>query len=93
MSAAHLICQLLALAAFACLALAMDRHQEDLFGRQLPPARTRHLRMAGWTLLVLSLGAALQVAPWSLGLVSWFGHIAAAAAIVLLSMVARERLR
>ncbi|MDR3014503.1 MAG: DUF3325 domain-containing protein [Delftia acidovorans] len=93
MNMAHLICQLLALGAFACLALAMDRHQEDLFGRQLPPARTRRLRMAGWTLLVLSLGAALQVDPWSLGLVSWFGHIAAAAAIVLLSMVARERLR
>ena len=44
-------------------------------------------------LLALSLWAALQVEPWSLGLVAWFGHISAAAAIVLLSMVARERLR
>ncbi|MDH0419422.1 DUF3325 domain-containing protein [Delftia tsuruhatensis] len=93
MSMAHLFCQLLALGAFACLALAMDRHQSDLFGKELPSAHTRRLRAAGWVLLALSLWAALQVEPWSLGLVAWFGHISAAAAIVLLSMVARERLR
>lgn len=93
MSMAHLICQLLALAAFACLALAMDRHQEDVLGRELPPAQTRRLRWGGWALLALSLWAALQVQPWSLGLVAWFGHISAAAAVVLLSMVAREHLR
>lgn len=91
MSGAHLICQLLALGAFACLALAMDRHQQDLLGRELPPERARWLRTAGWALLALSLWAALQVQPWSLGLVAWVGHISAAAAIVLLGMVAHGR--
>ncbi len=93
MSAVHLICQALALAAFACLALAMDRHQQDLFGKELPAAQTRRLRAGGWTLLALSLHAALQLQPWSVGLVAWFGHISTAAAVVLLGLVARERLR
>lgn len=93
MNAAHLICQILALAAFACLALAMDRHQEDLFGKELAPGQTQRLRAGGWALLALSLYAGLQVQPWSLGLVAWFGHISAAAAVVVLTLVARERLR
>ncbi len=93
MSMAHLFCQLLSLGGFSRLALSMERHQSYMFGKELPSAHTRRLRAAGWVLLALSLWAALQVEPWSLGLVAWFGHISAAAAIVLLSMVARERLR
>lgn len=93
MSIAHLACQLLALAAFACLALAMDRHQDEVFGRQLPTRHTRWLRAGGWSLLLLSLIVALGGAPMSLGLVAWFGHISAAAGLVVLTLVVRSRWR
>ncbi|MDR0227346.1 MAG: DUF3325 domain-containing protein [Burkholderiaceae bacterium] len=89
----HIACQLLALGAFACLALAMDRHQQDLWGRELAASATRTLRAAGWALLLMSLAAALASDPRSLGLVAWFGHISAAAALVVLALIARERWR
>ena len=49
----HLGVQLLSLLAFGALALAMDRHQEDIFGRALAPGRVRTLRAAGWLALGL----------------------------------------
>src|SRR5258708_29634810 len=45
---------------FPYTTLFRSRHQSDLFGKELPPARTRRLRAAGWVLLALSLWAALQ---------------------------------
>ncbi|KAF1049578.1 DUF3325 family protein [Xylophilus sp.] len=90
----HVVCLLLSLPAFACLALAMERHQQDVLGRALAPGATRTLRLAGWALLAASLAVALGTpagATWSLGLVAWFGHIAAAAAVVLLALVVNAR--
>lgn len=87
----HLAIQLVSLPAFALLALAMDRHQLDLFGRELPAGQTRGLRMAGWLALLASLAIAVALKGWSLGLVTWCGHISLSAAIVILTMVAWER--
>lgn len=87
----HLAIQLLSLPAFALLALAMDRHQLDLFGRELPPGQTQGLRRFGWLALLASLAVAVALKGWSLGVVTWCGHISLSAAIVILSMMAWEQ--
>jgi uncharacterized membrane protein len=84
---------LLCVAAFACLALAMERHQEDLWGESLAPAVTRVLRRAGWTLLAASLAFALVQPMWAAGLVAWFGWLSAAAGIVFGALLPASRVR
>lgn len=83
----HLGVQLLSLLAFGALALAMDRHQEDIFGRALAPGRVRTLRAAGWLALGAALAWAVREHGWSLGLIAWTGHISAAAGMVFLGLV------
>jgi len=89
----HLGVQLLSLIAFGALALAMERHQEDVFGRALARGRTRALRAGGWLALAAALALAVRGQGWSLGLVAWSGHISAAAGIVFLGLVANARRR
>jgi hypothetical protein len=88
---AHLATAIVSLIAFALLALAMDRHQQDLFGRELPPGQTRALRAGGWVALLASLAIAVQAQGWSLGLVAWCGHISFGAAVVILALIAWDR--
>lgn len=83
---------LLSVLAFACLALAMERHQEDLFARQLDSAATKALRSAGWILLCGSLATALRQPLWSVGLVAWFGCLSAGAGVVFAALLAAARL-
>lgn len=92
----HLNILLLSILAFVCLALAMERHQEDLFGRQLNPGATKTLRVAGWVLLCTSLAVAVREPLWSIGLVAWFGCLSAGAgavfgALVLVAQKPRRR--
>lgn len=87
----HLGVQLLALLAFGVLALAMERHQESVFGRLLARRSTRCLRLAGWLLLALALFVAIRGQGWGLGLVSYSGHTSLAAGLVLGVLIARER--
>ena len=87
----HLLMLALALVAFGALALAMDRHQPTVFGRRLPPARTRWLRLAGWCGLALCLIVAVRSQGWALGLVSFSGHTSLAAGLVLAALIATER--
>ncbi|RYF62830.1 MAG: DUF3325 domain-containing protein [Comamonadaceae bacterium] len=78
---------------FAALALAMERHQEDLFGAPLSPAATRRVRAAGWALLLLALVLLVRARGWSLGLISFSGHTSFAAGVVFVAMVGLERWR
>lgn len=87
----HLLTALMALIAFALLALAMARHQQDLFGRELAARPTRALRVGGWGALVASLTIAIHTQGWSLGLVAWCGHISLGAGLVTLALIAWER--
>lgn len=87
----HTATAFVSLAAFALLALAMDRHQQDLFGRELAPGHTRLLRAGGWVALLASLAIAVQAQGWALGLVAWCGHIGFSAAVVILALIAWER--
>lgn len=73
---------LLCFAAWACIALGMERHHEDAYGRAGNARRHTWLRRAGWALLLLSLWLATRPAqhtPASLGLVAWVVALSLAA--------------
>jgi hypothetical protein len=71
---------------FAALALAMSRHHQQVWRRA--PSRRRQwlLRLAGWGLLLASLGVCKAHAGWSSGLVWWFGLLTAGALAVALAL-------
>lgn len=87
----HLLMFTLCLGAFAALALGMERPQETLLQRPLGVAASRAWRLAGWGLLAAALWLALAAPGWTRGLVALSGHTSAAAALVLLALVLRER--
>lgn len=87
----HLLVAVLCVAAFAALALAMERHQDDLFGAPLAPGRTRGLRAAGWGLLLLALAVVVRSQGWALGLVAYAGHTSFGAAAVFIALIAADR--
>jgi hypothetical protein len=87
----HVTVLLLSLLAFSALALAMDRHQRNMFGHRLAIGRTRCLRLGGWTALVLALLAAVGDQGWALGLVSYSGHTSLAAGLIFGALIANER--
>jgi len=74
-----------ALAGFAALALAMDRHFEDSCGRGREPGRMRPwLRVGGSAALLLSLAASLSLAGPAQGWVLWCGVLTADAWVLAL---------
>ena len=89
----HLAVFLLSTLGFAALALAMERHQEDLFGHALAARATRWLRMAGWAALGLALVVIVKVQGWGVGLVSFSGHTSLGGGLVFGALVVIERTR
>ncbi|MDM0120618.1 DUF3325 domain-containing protein [Variovorax arabinosiphilus] len=89
----HLAVFLLSTLGFAALALAMERHQEDLFGHALAATTTRWLRLAGVAALLLALGVTVRAQGWGVGLVSFSGHTSLGAGLVFGVLVVIERTR
>ena len=87
----HGLAFVLCLPGFAALALAMERHQEDLFGHAFAPSLTRRLRVAGWGALLLALGVLVGAQGWGLGLVSFSGHTSLAAGLVFVAVLLQGR--
>lgn len=87
----HGLTLLICVLAFAFLALAMDRHQDTVFGRELPEGQSRAFRIAGWCGIVLALRVVVGDEGWALGLVSFSGCTSLAAGIVYGVLVLRER--
>ncbi|SMF88411.1 Protein of unknown function [Azospirillum oryzae] len=83
----HLLSIALCLAAFAALALGMERQQYDLFGRRLKPAVTRALRVMGASALLLALGLLVNWQGWGLSLVMFSGHTSLAAGVVFCAVI------
>lgn len=81
----------LALPAFAALSCAMERHQDQVVGRELPPRICAALRVAGVLLLIASL--ALCVTAWSASVatVAWLGVLTFAALGVGLTLTYAPR--
>ncbi|CAM0122585.1 DUF3325 domain-containing protein [Stenotrophomonas geniculata] len=88
----HVILFVLSLAAFSCLALAMERHQRDVLHRILSAQAVQQLRAVGWALLVFSAVFAMRALGVGSGLAALSGHTSVAAGVVVLAMVAHGRL-
>ncbi len=84
---------MLCVCGFACLALAMVRHQRDLLGRLLSPIPTHGLRASGWLCLLLAAWRLIAAQGWSLGLVSYSGCTSLAAGLVHLGLLLHARRR
>ncbi|QEI08010.1 DUF3325 domain-containing protein [Pigmentiphaga aceris] len=86
-----------AYAGFAALALAMDRHYADAFGRGESPSPSlrRTMQMVGSLALVLSLAMNVAGAGWAFGSLYWLGGLTLAALTLalLLAYVPRLGLR
>jgi len=87
----RLVALLLCVFAFACLAMAMARHQDTVFGGPLSVTRTRGLRVAGWGALLGALWLLVADQGWALGLVYYSGCTSVAAGIVYGALVGWER--
>lgn len=87
----RILALLLCVAAFACLAMAMARHQETLLGRSLSATQSRYLRGAGWCALGIALALIGVGQGWGLGLVAFSGTTSVAAGIVYGALVVLER--
>ena len=69
-------------AAWLAMALGMDKHHEDALGHEASPTRLRHLRSAGWVILLASLWLATRTpagVPASLGVTAWAVALSVAA--------------
>ncbi|SAK45649.1 hypothetical protein AWB79_01018 [Caballeronia hypogeia] len=77
--------------AFAFLAFSMDRHQQNVFGRELRAGQSRGFRIAGWCGLVLALRFIVGNQGWALGLVAYSGCTSLAAGLVFGGLIVHER--
>ncbi|MGO3869195.1 MAG: DUF3325 domain-containing protein [Alcaligenes sp.] len=90
---AHGLIFLPCLLGFLCLALAMYRHQMDLFDKELSKPRIVLLRCVGWLCLLIALLMCAQTMGWGFGLVAYSGHTSIAAGLVFISLVLFDRLK
>ncbi|MGG4773105.1 DUF3325 domain-containing protein [Alcaligenaceae bacterium 429] len=79
----HIAVLLLSWCGFMGLALAMIRHQEDVFDREMAPRFTYTMRVLGWLLLGVAAVVAVQQLGWGKGLAAYSGHTSIAAGLVL----------
>lgn len=80
---------LLSLAAWLALAMAMERHQRDVFGRAMAGPRVRWLRAAGGMLLAASPVPMVQYWGALTGLSIWGALISLPAIALVLAITAR----
>lgn len=84
---------LLATLAFACLAMAMERHHRDVTGHAPAAPRQHLLRLLGGCGLVASLAASISAWGIALGVVGWCGVLAAGAGAMVLWLSFRSPTR
>ncbi|MFH6784435.1 MULTISPECIES: DUF3325 domain-containing protein [Methylobacterium] len=75
----------------AALCLSLGRHHQALW--PTPPDRRRvlGLRVAGWTLIALSLAAAIRLEGWNFGPVDWIGSLTGAGLLLIVVQSYRPR--
>ena len=77
----------LSFSAFATLSLAMEKHQQGLYGKAAAsPARRRLWRGLGWAVLALGTGLCVRAHGWALGPVIWLGALTAAGLVLALAL-------
>lgn len=82
-----------AIAGFACLAIAMDRHARLMPGPLPRPARKAGLRSAGAIGIAAAYAFIAADMGWIMGTIAWFGLVSAGAAVVVLTLSAWESAR
>jgi len=87
----RVVALLLCVGALGCLAMAMARHQQTVFGRAFSIVASRRLRGAGWSGLLIALWLSVADQGWALGLVAYSGITSVAAGIVYGALVVCER--
>ena len=83
----------LATTGFAGLALAMNKHHRDVFGRMPTRGRKQLLQAISCGLLVLSLASCIGAWRISQGITGWFGLATVAVAVVALGLTYLPRVR
>lgn len=73
-------------AGFAALSLSMTKYARDVFGRATTQRERMAFRVAGWTLLALSLWPCIANWGVSIGLVAWFGLATVAVLLVAMAL-------
>lgn len=84
---------LLAIAGFACLAAAMNRHHHEVIGGKPSPSRVRLLRVAGSVALAALLALEMTQDGVAFGAMLAFGYASLGAGIVSLVITLLSRLR
>lgn len=79
------------LAGMGWLALGMDVHARQAWGRALSPAEARSLRLPGWLALVAGLGLCLGVDHPSMAALVWVMALAVSALSVAFVLAWRAR--
>ena len=79
-----LLALLLCYGGFSALCLSMDRHHAELLGRKPSAARRRALKVGGWSLLAISMWAAVASTGWGLGVVEWCTGLMLSALLLVL---------
>ncbi|RMP63429.1 DUF3325 domain-containing protein [Pseudomonas kitaguniensis] len=87
-----LLALLMCYAGFTALCLSTDRHHGELLHSTLLPRRRLALRVAGWSLLLLSIVPAVAASGWGQGLVEWCAVLMFSALLLVLLLPYRPRL-
>ncbi|MEN2991529.1 DUF3325 domain-containing protein [Tistrella sp. BH-R2-4] len=73
-------------AGFLALALAMDRHHDQILGGRPRPGRRRVFTLAGWCLLICAGAGAVLGWGWSIGLAALWGVLSLAGGALVLAL-------
>ncbi|AKM07613.1 DUF3325 domain-containing protein [Pelagerythrobacter marensis] len=87
----HVLILFLAFLGFAMLAVAMQRHQRAIAGRQLSNRERRLMRTGGWLAIVAGLLLAMASLGPAYGAIAWLGHLSIASWGVVAVLIWRAR--
>lgn len=73
----------LAYAGMTAMCLAMRKHYRQIWNRDPVQAERNGLRIAGWILLIISLGLCITGWGGSIGPVAWFGMLSVTGLILI----------
>ena len=71
---------------FFALAMSMSKHQKQIFGTELKPAKTQIATILGWVLLIIALILCLLTGAASNMISYWLGSLTFATLVVGLSL-------
>jgi hypothetical protein len=83
---------LFAFATFVSFSLTMQRHQQQLIGRQLGTTSTRVFKILAWLGVLMGYTCTVLVQGWLVGTVGWIGELIVGALLVVLLITFNPRM-